>query len=310
MILFAGIPSEGPLALAIEAADEAGVPYAVFNQRHAAFCDMDLALHEGRFDAAMVWAGSRRRLGDFTGVYARMTEVSCLPEHQPHGRTGPDPGLLARAQATSALFDNFLDVFAGRVANRPRAMGSNLSKPSQAQLIAAAGLLVPPTLITNVPEAVQAFHAEHGRVIYKSISAIRSIVREWTPEKGPDAAAVAALPTQFQAFIPGVNVRVHVVGHALFATQIDSDATDYRYGERDGHSTAMRPTELPQEVARACVDLTADLELVISGIDLKRTPEGAWYCFEVNPSPAYSFFQALGGQAISNALVSFLAAGT
>jgi hypothetical protein len=29
-----------------------------------------------------------------------------------------------------------------------------------------------------------------------------------------------------------------------------------------------------------------------AGIDLRRTPAGEWFCFEVNPSPAFSWFDA------------------
>jgi len=40
-------------------------------------------------------------------------------------------------------------------------------------------------------------------------------------------------PAQFQAFIPGDNVRVHTVGDQLFATRIHSEAVDYRYAGQD-----------------------------------------------------------------------------
>ena len=124
---------------------------------------------------------------------------------------------------------------------------------------------------------------------------------------GPDVGAVANLPTQFQAFVPGQNVRVHVIGREIFATAIDSDAVDYRYAGRDDEDVSMTAMELPQVVADACVSVTRELGLTMSGIDLKRTPNDEWYCFEVNPSPAYSFFQELGGQPIADALVKFLA---
>ena len=307
MILFAGIPSEAPLALAIAAAECAGLPHLIFNQRHAAHCDLTLDWRADGMDGALALGGAPQPLRSITGIYARMNEVSVLPEHQPRGRTAPDAHAWAHAQTVCTLFDELLDVLPATIVNRPGAMGSNLSKPYQAQAIAAAGLLTPPTLVTTVPEAVRAFRAEHGRIVYKSISAVRSIVCEWTPETGPDLAAVTRLPTQFQAFVPGVNIRVHVIGARVFATEIDSAALDYRYGERDGHATVMRPAKLPDDIAAACVALTRTLGLVMSGVDLKRDPDGAWYCFEVNPSPAYSFFEELGGQPIAAALVEHLA---
>jgi hypothetical protein len=67
------------------------------------------------------------------------------------------------------------------------------------------------------------------RVVYKSTSGARSIVEE------VDAAALARLDdirwcrVQFQAYVEGVDVRVHVVGHRVFATRVASDAADYRY---------------------------------------------------------------------------------
>ena len=61
-------------------------------------------------------------------------------------------------------------------------MGSNASKPYQAQLIRAHGFAVPETLITNDPEEVRAFQRQHPRVIYKSISGVRSIVQTLAEE--------------------------------------------------------------------------------------------------------------------------------
>src|SRR5262245_10193072 len=233
MLLFAGIPSEAPLALAIEAAERARLPHVIFNQRHSMHYDLQLECNGCGFRGRYALGGSARPLGEITGIYARMMDVDALPELRPMQRVPADADAAARARAVCALFDEVLEVLPAPVVNRPSSMGSNLSKPAQAQAIVRAGFLTPPTMITNVPEAVRAFHADHRRIIYKSISAARSIVREWHPGARPDAAAVASLPTQFQAFVPGQNVRVHVVGEDLFATAIDSDAVDYRYAGRD-----------------------------------------------------------------------------
>ncbi len=306
MILFAGIPSEPPLALAIAAAERAGAPHIVFNQRHAAHCGLHLDWGAAGLGGEITLGGAPIALAALTGIYARMGDVGVMPEHRPRGRTPADPVALARARIISGLFDEVLDTLPTRVVNRPATMGSNLSKPAQAQAITAVGLLTPPTLVTNRPEAVRAFHAEQGRIIFKSVSAVRSIVREWSPDAGPDLDSVTRLPTQFQGYVPGVNIRVHVIGGAVFATEIVSDAVDYRYGERDGLDTAMAPMVLADDIAEACVRLTARLGLTMSGIDLKRTPDGTIYCFEVNPSPAYSYFEEHGGQPIAAALVAHL----
>jgi hypothetical protein len=39
----------------------------------------------------------------------------------------------------------------------------------------------------------------------------------------------------------------------------------------------------------------AILELVVAEVDLRRTPEDDWYCFEVTPSPGFSYYQSFTG---------------
>jgi D-alanine-D-alanine ligase-like ATP-grasp enzyme len=49
------------------------------------------------------------------------------------------------------------------------------------------------------------------------------------------------------------------------------------------------------------------LNLAFAGIDLRITPQGAVYCLEVNPSPAFSCYEAHTGQPIAKALARYLA---
>jgi glutathione synthase/RimK-type ligase-like ATP-grasp enzyme len=55
-----------------------------------------------------------------------------------------------------------------------------------------------------------------------------------------------------------------------------------------------------------CVKLSAGLGLAFAGIDLKITPEHDVYCFEVNPSPAFSYYESQTGQPISRAVADYL----
>ncbi|MFC7543867.1 hypothetical protein ACFQU2_36610 [Siccirubricoccus deserti] len=45
----------------------------------------------------------------------------------------------------------------------------------------------------------------------------------------------------------------------------------------------------------------------MAGIDLKRRRDGSWVCFEVNPSPGFSWFEAATGQPIAAAIAALLA---
>lgn len=310
MILFCGIPSEAPLALAIEAAEAAGAPHVVLSQRALAHCDLTLQARAGAVSGCLTIGDAEYDLSAFTGVYVRLMEQASLPEARPRRSCPPDPLAVERLALFHRTLIEWLEVAPARVVNRASAMLSNFSKPYQAQLIARQGLPIPPTLVTNDAAAVRAFASAHEHLIFKSISSIRSIVRELDTGAQRDLERLRNLPTQFQERIVGADVRVHVVGDELFACAIESDAVDYRYAARDQLEIAMTPCTLPDDVARACLRLSAELDLPFCGIDLKRTADGRYVCFEVNPSPAYSFYEECTGQSISAALVSYLGGRT
>ena len=122
--------------------------------------------------------------------------------------------------------------------------------------------------------------------------------------------AIRWCPVQFQGFVPGRNVRVHTIGSEVFATAIATEATDYRYAAREHREPAtLEPVELSDDLATRCLALARDLELPFAGIDLKVTPDDEVYCFEVNPSPGYSYYESQTGQPISTALARYLADG-
>ena len=191
------------------------------------------------------------------------------------------------------------------VVNRPGAGAANGSKPFQADLIRRHGFAVPATLVTTDPDAARDFRDRHGEVVYKSISGVRSVVSRLTPAAADRLADVAFCPTQFQQYVPGRDVRVHVVGQALFASEAFSRADDYRYPGRQ--PVAIRACHLPTDVADRCRTLAASFGLCVAGIDLRLTPEGAWYCFEVNPAPAFPYYESRTGQPIGRAIARLLA---
>jgi glutathione synthase/RimK-type ligase-like ATP-grasp enzyme len=204
----------------------------------------------------------------------------------------------------------FVNTWPALVVNRPSACASNGSKPYQQALIARHGFRVPRTLVTTVPEEARRFYEEcAGRVIYKSISYRRSIVRRVTPADLERLDGVRHCPTQFQEYLPGVDIRVHAVGSRLFATEVVTDAMDYRFAGREGADREMRGTTLPAEIAERCHCLMQELGLALGGIDLRRTPEGDWGCFEVNPAPVFTFYEEHTGQRIGDAVVDLLVRG-
>src|SRR6185312_7578473 len=305
MILLCGIPSETPMALVRQALDQSGTRYALLHQRKFASMRISMEILAGSPSGKLQLNGDSYSLGDFTGVFSRLMDYRFLPEFKSAPEDSPQRNLCRN------LFDTltrWAEITPARVVNRVAPMGSNFSKPFQAQIIARFGFEVPETLITNDPELVREFRARHGRVIYKSISGVRSIVQTLTDDDMDRLENIRWCPTQFQAFVDGTNVRVHTVGQKVFATAISTEATDYRYAYRQsGDHAELRPVELSDELAEMCVNLAAGLGLAFAGIDLKITPDNHVYCFEVNPSPAFSYYESNTGQPISSAVAEYLA---
>lgn len=310
MILLSGIPSEPPLALAAASAEALGIPCLLLNQRAFAHDDMEFEFAGGTCRGALHVAGHSWPLQDFSGIYLRTIDAASLPGLDEKGgrRNAWDaPLAAARAHAWADMLTQWTEVAPQRVANRLSATMSNFSKPGQLQIIRAAGFAVPETIVTNEPAAARAFLARHGKAIYKSTSSVRSIVRMLDDAALKRLEQIRVLPTQFQEFIAGENVRVHVVGDAVFAARIVSEAVDYRYAGRDGLEVEMEECTLPLDVAERCIALSRRLELPFCGVDFKVQPDGRYVCFEVNPSPAYSYYQEQTGLPMSDALVRYLA---
>ena len=106
--------------------------------------------------------------------------------------------------------------------------------------ITKKGFAVPETLITNDPNLVHEFRNKHKRIIYKSISYVRSIVHILENSEAERLHFIRWCPTQFQKFIEGINVRVHTIGDKVFATSINTGAVDYRYAINEAPEVLTR----------------------------------------------------------------------
>jgi RimK-like ATP-grasp domain len=303
MILLCGIPSEPPVAMVRAALAELGAPTIVFNQREFASICFGFALTGELLTGSLTIDGNRYRLADIQGVYMRLIDEEALPELRGLPQESPQ---RHRCRNLHDALLHWLEITPAKVVNRCRPMSSNLSKPYQAQLISRHGFSIPETLITNDPSLVLEFYSEHRRVIYKSISGIRSIVQELTADELDRLENIRWCPTQFQSFVEGTNVRVHVVDQDVFATSIDTDVTDYRYATRQGGQSELSAIELSDDLSEKCVRLAEALQLPFAGIDLKITPAGEVFCFEVNPSPGYTYYENNTGQPIARAVARYL----
>ena len=281
------------------------------------YCLLDLGTYPNGFQIQWHWQGSYPSgyiagpgwtldLEALSGVYVRYL-----------GAEGRVPPIGIAAEAAAAMYfevdTGLMALFEDLPCTVVNHLGgglSNNSKVFQALLVRQSGLQTPETLVTNDPLAARRFYDEcQGQVIYKSLSGIRSIVRRLKPEQLERLSLLRYGPAQFQAFIPGQNVRVHTVGEQIFATRVVSEVVDYRYAGRQGGRVEMEAVLLPPEIEQACLRLARQLDLNLAGIDLKETPSGEYYCFEVNPSPGFLFYEQYTGQPISLALANLLHQG-
>ena len=81
---------------------------------------------------------------------------------------------------------------------------------------------------------------------------------------------------------------------------VRSDGVDYRYAP-----SIIEPVEIPEEIAGRCVALTKRLGLILSGIDLIVAGDD-YYCLEVNPNPAFSYFDVSPDRPIAYAVAKRL----
>jgi len=305
VILLWGVPGDGPLREVHAALRARREPVCVLNQHAIEDTTLDLSVGAS-INGTLRLGTTAVALEAITSVYVRPYDVRQLPALRD---VSPQAALRRHALALDDAMQAWTEVTPALVVNRPSAMASNGSKPYQAALIRGAGFDVPDTLVTTDPKAALAFCDRHGSVIYKSVSGVRSIVSRLGPDHRDRLEDIGNCPTQFQQYIAGTDCRVHVVGDELFACEMISAADDYRYGGRRGLELDIRPFALEPGLDERCRDLTAALGLVVAGIDLRRTPAGRWYCFEVNPSPGFTFYQEATGQKIAEAVARLLAMG-
>lgn len=301
MIALWGLPGDEPLDRVREELMTTGRASVLLDQREADRMRWDV----GPGHARVLNTGTAHvALDAVRSLYTRVYDLHQIPALE-----GTDTLAMHAIERVQSTLWAWADRAPALVLNRPTAMASNSSKPYQAMLIERHGFAVPETLVTTDVDAVLAFRERHGEIIYKSVSGVRSMVSRLKVDEQARLDDIAWCPTQFQAWIAGTDHRVHVVGDRVFAVRIDSDAVDYRYAAAQGASLALHATVLEPDVHDAAVRLAHALGLPLAGIDLRRTPEGEWVCFEVNPSPCFTYYENLTGQPIARAVADLLASG-
>ncbi len=298
MIFLWGLYEDTPMNMVLNNLKESAADFIFFNSRRIFYADIEFEYDNAGIKCVLYSEGSVIDITKVKAAYLRPHNFRDFGAMQ--NKPVDDPVAIKAARLEMQLLSYFNSSDAV-VINKSDPSATNGSKPYQLAVIKDIGFEIPETFISNDNEAVQNFLFQNNEVVYKSIGSVRSIVQKISGAHLEYLDDVSWCPTLFQKFLPGINYRAHVIGNNVYTARIESDKLDYRYG-----NTIMIAEELPTNIADKCRMLNDALGLHFSGIDLMLTPDNKWYCFEVNTSPAYSYFQLNTGLQISKALSEFM----
>ncbi|TMU94353.1 ATP-grasp ribosomal peptide maturase [Streptomyces sp. DASNCL29] len=272
----------------------------------------------GRIDARRGWSGGLTTahravdLADVSAVYYRAPNPFSLPA------TMPEPEhRFAAAQARAGL-GGIITALDCRWVSHPAAMSRAEYKPLQLATARTCGLTVPPTLITNSPDAVRAFVGDvAGPIVCKPMAPPVFIeddqfkavyTRRVTKDDLVDLRGIDTTAHLFQAWVDkAYEVRLTVVGDRLFAAEVhaDSDAahTDWR---SDYRSLTYRIGTAPPNVVEGVRRYMDRLDLRFAAFDFVVSPDGAWTYLEANPCGQWDWIEHATGLPIGQAIADEL----
>jgi len=192
-------------------------------------------------------------------------------------------------------------------------------KLHQLRRAAAAGLRVPPTLVTSDPDAARAFAAAHDHdIVAKLLGALSASVDgtgphvPTTPLTADDHAALEGLRTGPMCLQPRLRgrreLRVAWVDGQSFVGALDTDPDQVDWRRRPGR---WAPHRLDAATEAAVGRLMRDLGLTMGALDLLLPDDGGapWF-LEVNPAGEWGMLQAHLGLPVAQAIARYLMGGT
>lgn len=192
---------------------------------------------------------------------------------------------ISRRDATS-LLESLLCAQGPAWFNGYEAWAMHKLKPLQLARIAALGVPVPATLMTNDPESAPGFANSTGPIIHKPVFGGSETSRV-TPELLEPSRlqrVFSASPVTLQRLIPGDNVRTFVIAGEVFSVRITAGTVDFRMDP--GHD--LEVMETPEQVADWSRSICRALSMNWTAIDWRMDEQGNYYFLEANPSPMFT----------------------
>ena len=194
------------------------------------------------------------------------------------------------------------------------------NKLLQLRLASEIGLIIPPTLVTNNPDAAREFFSQvQGRMVSKLLTAITHSME--SPEfflytsrvKEEDLKELESLrycPMVFQAEIPKqLELRIVMVNEQPFVGALDS--SQYNHSTVDWRRPGINAGDwqhhtLPDLLIKQLQVFMVNLGLNFGAFDFILTPSGEYIFLEVNPVGEWGMLERDLDLPISTAIANFL----
>ncbi len=200
--------------------------------------------------------------------------------------------------------------------NAPMAEAAANYKLVQLEKALQNDLAVPTTLITNNPQEAATFVREReqaGRTcVVKQLRPTQSAGYLTQPISSADAPRFAQIqdaPVILQERVHGLDVRVVVVGEAVFAASEEARVATGIPDIRATFDTSCAPLVVPEDVRLKLLALHRQLGLAFGAYDFIRSDDGRWVFLEVNTSGQWLYVESGAAHRISEALARLLWCG-
>ena len=174
------------------------------------------------------------------------------------------------------------------VINSPRSSDFNSLKSLHEHLLSQCGFSVPRSITSSDSSRLENFLKRYTSVI-KSHCGVRANARIIGPKEVKDYDSRRG-PLHLQEYIPGSDVRSHVVGDSVFSTMISSSAVDYR---SDAKGSVYSLFDLGGISNEKLVSTTRHFGLALAGWDFKIDSRGKLWTLEMNSMPGYAGYDKI-----------------
>ena len=251
--------------------------------------------------------GRRVNLADASTVWWRRVASFAVDPCIGHG----ERSAFAHSETSQAVY-GMLDSLACPWMNPREADAAAHHKPYQWTIAHELGLKLPRTLVTTDAKAAREFidSVRPAKVVFKAFLAA---IQEWRETRLIEQEDLDRLdlvryaPVIFQEYVPGVDLRITMIGDDIYAAEIDVRNTSYEVDMRMvvGEGIVKAAT-LPAAVQTKLRKLQRRLRLVYGAIDMRRTEGGEYVFLEVNPAGQWLFVEQRTGLPIAQALADYL----